>query len=123
LEWGENGAADVATVAEMDELLDRLAAQSAERPIVVELVSPDGATVSIGLGRPVTIVNYVGPSLDPPYFQSVGEASDEEIVFFYRGEWSEYPPESAVPADVGRQALREFFTTGELPRGVRWEEV
>jgi hypothetical protein len=123
LEWGESGVAEVATLAEMDELIDRLTADSAERPIVVELVSPNGATISIGVGRSVTVVNYVGPTLDPPYLQSLGDGGDDEVVFFYRGEWSEYPPESAVPVEVGRQALRDFFATGELPSALEWQEV
>jgi hypothetical protein len=123
LEWDRNSEADVSTLTELDALVDRLEESAVGEPFLVELVAPDGASLSVGLGRPTTVVNYTSGSLDPPYFQSLGDQGDDELVFWYRGEWSEFPPESAVPRDVGREALRRFFTEGHRPENVVWREV
>jgi hypothetical protein len=123
--WGEDGEAVVAGVDELDELLDRLAreAESGD-PFVVELVADDGATLSMGLGRPLSVVDYVSASLDPPYFQSVGQdGHDEPLVFYYRGEWSEFAPESAIPTEQARAALRRFIESQSLPDNINWEET
>jgi hypothetical protein len=107
LEWGETGAVDVETVAEMDAVIDRLSAEAGSHPMVIELTVPSGATLSIGIGREVTVRNYVDASLEPPY----------------RGDWSEYPPGSPISIEEGREALRKFFVKGELAAGVEWQEV
>ena len=124
LEWNENDRAEISGVGDLDLLLERLDREAVQHPIVVELIDPAGAALSVGLGREITVLNYVGPTQDPPYFQSVGDAGSEPVVFFYRGEWSEYPPDAAIPKPAGLRALREFFDgAGELPRSVRWAEV
>lgn len=125
LEWGDGAtdSATVATVAEMDAVLDRLTDDAVSHPIIVELMMPNGATLSMGVGGSVTVLDYVGPSVDPPYFQSSGNPVDGELVCFYRGSWSEYPPDSAVPVEAGRQVMREFFHTGELASNIDWKEA
>lgn len=92
--WGESSQADVSSVAELNELLDELTHQAEhDQPRIVELVGDDGATVSIGLGQPLSVANYVPASLDPLYLQSFGGGGDEnELIFYYRGEFSEFPP-------------------------------
>jgi hypothetical protein len=123
--WGEGEEAAVVDVDELDALLDRLTLEAEHgRPFIAELVADDGSTLSIGLGRPLTVVNYVPASLDPPYFQSMGRnGSDDALVFLYGGEWSEYPPRSAVPMEQARRAMRQFFKTQSLPDAVEWEEM
>jgi Immunity protein Imm1 len=123
LVWGSDREAEIGTVDELDAIVDRLHSEAESQPFVVELVAENGATLSVGLGRPVTVVNYLAESGDPPYLQSLGEDATDELVFDYRGDWSEYPPESAVPVEVGRQALREFFATGRPPKTLTWQEV
>lgn len=125
LVWGEDGEAAVADVEELDALLDRLTGEAeAGEPFIVELEVDDGATLSMGLGRPLSVVNFVSSSLDPPYFQSVGgDGNDEAPVFYYRGEWSEFAPESAIPTEQARAAMRRFFQTRTLPDNLVWEET
>jgi Immunity protein Imm1 len=122
LEWGATERAEITSVEEMDALLDSLESEAAVEPFVVELVNSSGAALSMGLGRPSTVINYVNESLEPPYLQSVG-SRDDDLVFRYRGEWTEYPPGSAVPTELGRRALREFFAVAEPPPLIEWQEV
>jgi hypothetical protein len=62
--------------------------------------------------------------LDPPCFQSAGhDGNEDELVFFYRGEWSEFPPESAVPTEEARAALRRFLETEALPDNITGQEI
>jgi hypothetical protein len=126
LAWGTDGSAAVETVEELDRELDKLT-REAERddPFVAELVSPEHGTLSIGLGRPETVLSYVPASQDPPYYASRGAGgTDGYVEFFFQGSLSEYPRESAVPIDVGREAMRRFFERPHaLPANVEWQEV
>lgn len=123
--WGEDGEAAVGSAEELDALLDRLTGEAeSSEPFIVELVGDGGAALSMGIGRPLSVVNYVSASFDPPYFQSVGHAGNEdELVFLYRGEWSEFPPQSAVPTEHARDALRRFLETEMRPDSIAWGET
>lgn len=124
VEWGKDGASVVDSVAELDELLDTLAEQAHDTPFMAELISPTGDSLALGLGLERSALSWVSANQDPPYFASKGDSKAEgTIVFHYRGDWSEFPCWSTVPTSAARQAMREFFTTNELPSGVAWEEV
>lgn len=85
------------------------------------------------------MVNFSSGGGNPPYFQSAsderwarsyregdireGEDDDDPIVFYYGGQWSEFPATSGVPAAEARIAMRAFFAGGELPTNLRWNEV
>lgn len=123
--WGTEGTADVANVAELDEQLDQLTSEAERKPLIVELISPDHGSLGIGLGRPETIVSYVSASGDPPYYASRGDADAAGFIdFMFQGSYSEYPRNSAVPIDVGREAMRRFFERPHaLPGNIEWQEV
>ncbi len=125
LRWA-NSEMHVGTIDEMDALLDTLhddAVRTEPMLVSVELM-PSGDSLSIGLGRDVSVLNYVAGTGDPPYFTSSGgPRGDATVHFFYMGEWSEYLLENAVPVGVARQAIRHFWATGKLDPNVAWEEV
>lgn len=123
--WGEGGEARVVSIAELDQLLDDLAREAErDKPLIVELISDEGATLSVGLGHPERTVAGFMTSLDPPYLQSWGgDSTAEELVFYYAGSYSDYPPESGIPVDQAREALRRFFRTGALPDNIAWQET
>ncbi len=53
-----------------------------------------------------------------------GNGSDEdELVFYYQGTWTEFGPESAVPAADARAAMASFFATRERPDEIAWTET
>lgn len=123
LEWTGGDAVEIGSREELDRVVDRLHAEAEDEPFIVELVIDGGGILSVGLGRSETVLSYMGATLDPPYFQTAGGAGDRPVTFRYRGDWSEFPPDSAVPLEQGRAALREFFSTGRRPDSLVWREV
>lgn len=124
--WSENRKAEVNTGRELDELLDDLHMNAASgNPLVVEIESEEsGESISIGLGRSLTVLNSVPASHDPPYHISVGgKRGTDTLVFDYMGEPTEYLIRNCVPIEDGRQAVREYLESGLLPSSVQWEEV
>jgi immunity protein Imm1 of predicted polymorphic toxin system len=124
VEWGEDGTAWVSSVAELDALLDKLAREAAAKPFMVDLVSPSGDSLSIGLGSKKSVLSWIPSGGNPPYYASKGNPeADGAVVFFYRGSWSEFPGWSAISIAAARAAMRTFFQTGARPTTVEWEEV
>jgi Immunity protein Imm1 len=124
LEWGEASERYVATVEELDRSLDELEASASEDPLLVELFRDDGASLSLGLGRSLTVLDYVPADLDPPYFRTHSPGTSGESMWFrFRGDLSEYPPDAAVPLEAGRRALRHFYETGERSPELAWRET
>lgn len=124
LEWGEENKQAIETTNELDALLDDLVATARENPFLVELVCGDAGSLSLGLGHDATVLDYVPADLNPPYLQSVGgDASQKSLWFRFRGDMSEFPPQAAIPNEVGRDALRYFLETGELTPRVSWRET
>lgn len=122
LSWAENESAPVTSVAELDERLNELDRQArASQPLIAGLERPDGAALSIGLGRDCSVLNYM-TSPDPPYFTSHDAEADADgtIVFFYYGHWSEFPADAAVAMDDAREAVRRFFEDGKRPDNIDW---
>ena len=80
--------------------------------------------LAIGVGGPLSVLNFVGSSGDPPYFTSLGDPSATgTMTFVFSGEKSEFPLRNAIPIEMARQAIRMFAVTGERPMTtVQWEE-
>lgn len=115
-------SSEVTSLQELDDLLDRLE-EEAERgdPLIVGLEMPNGASLSLGLGRSESVLNYVD-SPDPPYYSSLGdEGAEGSIVFYLDGHWTELPRSAAIPIEDAREAMRRFFETGKRPENVRWQ--
>lgn len=118
------GEAKVSTVEELDAVVTRAHEEALKRPSMIELVLDSGDAMAMGLGREVTVLSFVPHTLEPPYFASLGDVSAEGFIdFAYAGQFSEFPRSQAIPVDVGREALRGFFATGNLPQVVAWQEV
>jgi hypothetical protein len=122
LSWAADESVAVTSVAELDERLDELDRQArADQPLVAGIERPDGAALSIGLGRDRSVLNYMS-SPDTPYYTSHDPESGEDgtVVFYYYGHWSEYSADAAVPMEDARAAVRRFFETGERPENLDW---
>lgn len=114
------------SINELEALLDDIHGEAIRRrPCLASIeLSPTGASLSIGLGREVSILNYVSGTGNPPYFSSSGGLSaDEAVHFYFMGDWSEYPLRNTIPVEVARRAVRYFYQTGQLDPAVTWEEV
>lgn len=96
---------------------------AARLPLIVEVTLDGGDCLSIGLGREIAVLSYVGASKMPPYLSSQGWQGGESVVFHYYGHWSEFPPSAAVPTAEAVDAVRYFCERGELSPLVNWVEV
>lgn len=77
----------------------------------------------MGLGRDKTVLSFTSSSQDPPYFHSLGPDEDgDDLIFFYYGDWTEFPRRQSVPFAKGREAMRHFFQEGSLLDSIQWEE-
>lgn len=117
---------EVSSLVDLDALLDRIHADGVGgKPALACLELPAGDSLAIGLGREVSVLNFVSSSANPPYFSSRGDNTDEEVTvhFEFMGDWSEYPLTRTISLDAARAALRYFWDTGKLDPSIRWEEV
>jgi Immunity protein Imm1 len=115
---------EVFSVEELDSIVDRAHAESRTEPSVLELVLESGDTMSIGIGREITVLSSVASSMDPPYFASLGDASANGFVsFMYGGHVTEFPMSQAIPMSVARAALRDFYVSGGLSDAIEWQQV
>jgi hypothetical protein len=107
---------------------------------IVDLVSSQGDTLSIGvagssdrdnpeLAAPLACLNYMGASCNPPYLTVIGDPSlsyenGGVVIFRYEeGTWTEILRRNCVPVDVMLRIAKHFFLTGSLPDWIAWEEV
>lgn len=127
LAWGSGPKerSSVRSIEELDELLDRLQEEAAAtQPFIVELIVPGAGSLGMGLGLDDTVLSYTPASLDPPYLRSAGPSEHgNDLVFYYYGDWTEFPRESAIALNSGRAAMRFFFEGGVLSNEVKWVEV
>jgi hypothetical protein len=118
-------AAEISSVHELEQWLDKLAGLcSPESPRIFRLCV-HGYKVDIAFGLPDSCVSLERESGMPPYFMTLGEATDEGDVEFYLfgNHRTKIPRRNLVPMAQARQAVREFFETGSRPASVRWEKV
>lgn len=107
---------------------------------IVDLISPHGDVLSIGiagpldrdnpgLSEPLACLNFTAASRNPPYLTAVGDPSLSRenggaIVFRYEeGTWTEIPRRNCVPVETMLRVAKHFFHNGSLPNWITWEEV
>lgn len=116
------------SVEALDATLDEASAEAraAGKLNIVLLSSPNGDWLSLVVGGEETVVGFNYGHGDPPYYASVGEAgADEPVLTAYVGlvHHTEFLRRWVVPSAAGRQAAREFLSTGKRPSSLRWEEL
>lgn len=123
VEW-EGQRRDVADLEDLDDLLDNIHAAAVTAPVLVSVIRADGESLTIGLGRELSVLSHVPADLNPPYRASAGDLEGEELVnYSFQGSYSEFPITDCVPIAKARFALREFATDGTLSATIRWHEV
>jgi hypothetical protein len=117
----------VATIADLDAELDRIAAKFADKPDVPPLVALEtvgtNRTMLVGLRGSVGVLNYV--DLDDSEGGYVSKGTDPNAdtpPYFYFGSWTGLESNAEIPGDQVRAAAREFLTTGERPTCVVWQD-
>src|SRR5262245_48719868 len=107
VEWNSHSE-QVESATDVDRLLDRLHVLFVSDPRMVIVSFETGESLSIGLGREITVLCSTGPDKNPPYYVSRGAVVDGTIEFLFGGEWTEYLLKNAVPISVAREAIRRF---------------
>lgn len=113
------------TVDEVETVLDRADRSSRdEEATLVSVQRVDGRSLSIGLGRDLSVLSYVGADQNPPYLVSAMSCdADGTIAFMLHGHYSEFHVRNAIPMPSARLAMRAFCITGDLSTAVSWEET
>jgi hypothetical protein len=120
----------VTTVAELDDVLDRIAAQAAdeELPYGVQIHRPGRhGAIMLGVGHPErSFLDWLDRSQPHGTADRYGVQRDvppatDRIAFDIYGHWSELDPErTQITAMVARDAAREYVRTGTQPNNVEW---
>lgn len=125
ISWQSEKSESITSIEKLNSLLAEIHEKELSgSSVIVEVVHPVSGSLSIGLGKEKTVLNYVSISGNPPYFISVGDSNLEGTeVFYYYGDWSEYLCRNLVSLQLGLEVVEHFFLTGELSEKVIWEEV
>jgi hypothetical protein len=92
-----------------------------ERPEIVTLNAPDGSCLAIGLGRNLSVMNYIAPGGWPARHVVGHQETDGLLQYRCFGQHSEIPSRNAVPIDNAIDAAVELFSSGQLTEHLRWE--
>jgi hypothetical protein len=93
---------------------------------IVTLSAPNRDWLSLAVGSEETVVGFNYGHGDPPYFASLGNSqSDEPFLTAFVGlvHHTELSRRWVVPLATGRQAARDFLSTGERPSSLTWQEL
>jgi hypothetical protein len=124
VQWSEEvPPVEVATGEQLDQLLDRLAANARpDFPISVRLkIHLREADILLGLPESFVYINELEPRRD---HLSLGDPKAEGVVTFYLlgAHHTEFERSCLIPLDTARRVLREFFKTGRRSDLVKWRE-
>ncbi len=117
---------EVHSIADLEEALRRIAeASDPDVPPLATVLRQDGDQLTIGLGRPFSVLTYIAQDLDPPYFTSLGNENARGGEDFYlQGHHTEFRRRSLIPPEDALEAVRRFVQSKglPLPDNIRWEE-
>ncbi|MFC6093298.1 Imm1 family immunity protein [Saccharothrix lopnurensis] len=119
----------VSTVDEVDDLVDRVRAESPPAaPILMDVHlsgDPYAQGLDVGIAVDHGVIRYSGREW-PRGVVSAGEGpvDGESRSYFYMGHGREFPSNSEVSIDVIRQAVKEFLkSNGARPTCVQWQDA
>ncbi len=88
---------------------------------MVTLNAPDGSCLVIGLGRELSVLNYIAPGGWPAQHVVGDEANEGLIDYMCFGQFSEMPARYAVPLEDAIDAAVEYFSSGKLTEKLQWQ--
>jgi hypothetical protein len=125
--WGDSsGEAAVVSADELRGRLIELDQHASVRPFIVDVTIDNGDTLSIALGREVSVLNFTSASKKPPYLTSEGRPpgpNDGVVRFEYFGSMTEFPAWQAISSSDALEAVCSFVAAGTLPKNLHWSEV
>jgi hypothetical protein len=122
--WGDgpNERKQFTSERELDRLIDHLTETAeAAQPFTVEIHAHPKTAMEIIVGLNISSLLFSSATESPQNAGSRGSwTGDEWIEFLHRGEPSEKPIKCFIPVEVAREAVREYFRTGQLPKHIQW---
>jgi hypothetical protein len=93
--------------------------QRSDYPFFCELIIAS-LILMISFGRSLSAARFYDTSMKKDDY-SLGEAVDGLEVVFYGGHWTEIDRRELIPYEQAREALRNFYATGNKPQNIRWQ--
>ncbi|MFD9896501.1 Imm1 family immunity protein [Amycolatopsis sp. NPDC059027] len=112
----------VSTPAELDELIDRILAETAEHvaPPMIQVAIAGvkrSPVLEVGLGQDKGFIGYISRTEGGA---THGDGDPNTLVdYIYMSNHSQVPASTEVPMDTVRRGLREFLATGKRPSVVQ----
>ncbi|MEV6910326.1 Imm1 family immunity protein [Amycolatopsis sp. NPDC051071] len=125
-DWSANTPTTVSTPAELDAVLDNVAATGS--PQVAQLVihgDPRRGMLDVGLHaeRARGALYFAGGQYRRGCVSHGPETASEDVIYVYMGNAREFPATAEVPIADARKAAHEFMAAGgERPKVVAWSE-
>ena len=125
VDWREHDeGATIACPDDLTRLLDRIASESHPDLPPLVMIGNEGGSLTIGVGAPVSTLNHVPPSGDPPYMICLGDANAEGVIdFYYLGHHSQFLMRNTISNELARAAVLAYAESGGLPDSLTWEEI
>jgi hypothetical protein len=118
---------NICTREELERTLPAAMEKAAESGAILELESPSGQVLSLGVSEGKGSVQYQGSRDAGPYLMPVGDAAlspDNGVVpFYYLGSESEVPLRNCITPEQVLPLVWEFFETDARPTSIAWEEL
>jgi hypothetical protein len=95
---------------------------SRQSPVIAMLNSPAGSCLAIGLGHDLSALSFIDAGGWPAKHVIGDEDRSDMIAYSCFGAHSEVPARHAVPIATAIRAAVEFFTVGQPPGSLVWED-
>ncbi|SRR5258705_9598138 len=108
------------------ELVTKLREFQAREPFIAMLVAPNQDELAIGLGGPVSFVQFTQASRMPPYlcvFNPTAPVGGDPVEFVCGGTPTPIPSYLMIPFEQALEVAVHFFRHGEIPKHVKWKSV
>jgi len=92
-------------------------------PRLIQAIAPNGATMSIGVGRAESVLNYIAPDQHPAY-TAIGSnpSSQETIAFSICGEETQLSRRYAMAFEKALNGFTFFCESGNMSSEFQWEQ-
>lgn len=120
VEWGSEEAT-VSSLAELDAVLDRVAAESDPDYPFTAIIARGEALMNISQGPGWSIVDFSYLNGDEPFHSSLGDRrAAGEVTVMFCGELTFVPRSQCIEPEKAREVTRHFYLTGGLSPAIWW---
>jgi hypothetical protein len=112
-------------VTSIGSLRDRLNEVAQQEPRIIDMVSPTGNRLQLGLGSAFGCAQLIRENNMPPYLCAIAERSiaKGDVEFLLGGTPTPVPPERCLPVEQAMRIAEYFFTNDAADPTTRWVEV